>query len=122
VTDRVEGEWVGDDEELRSFLIVCTGGGRHAERTLVEFPVSRRWGMLAGITARGANRGSRKPSYQVVSSKGTVTHRAFHCRTCGSPFLFKEEEFIAGIEYHLAEAGDLAARRLDLSAEPPRLL
>ncbi len=120
-----EAEWIDDaDHERRAFLVVCTGGGRHRERTLAKFPVSRRWGLMAGSSPRGKSRDQeRRPSYEVVPSPHggwDVSCRVFFChqKTCQKPLVVPEAAFIALIEGLLEEFGDLSARRLDLSASP----
>lgn len=121
----VESRWSDPaHDERRSFLVVCTGGGKHRERTLAKFPVSRRWGVLAGASPRGLSTAtSRRPSYQVVWStvSDEVASRVFYCheRTCGRPYNLPEAAFVFLIEAVTEEAGgDLGARRLDLSGSP----
>ncbi len=131
-----EWEWVAEDSP--PFRVVCTGKGRHAERQLAAFPVSQRFGLIASSAPIGGTLGgktlgapapgrqplhARKPSYQVVyDGAGEITHRAFHCRVCHTPYLMPEAEFTAGITMFQQQVGDLSGRGLDLSSPGATLL
>ncbi len=132
-------EWVGGGDKLPPFKVVCSGGRRHKERELAVFPVSRRFGLIAGSAPQGQILGGktlgapepgrrplhfRKPSYQVVLGQaGEITGRHFHCRACDTPYSMTEAEFVQSIELLLRNAGGkLSARRFDLSVPGATLL